>query len=49
MEFKRALNTGDEYDYEIVPGSANSILWAYGQSDSDFGIHYDRGMADIVF
>jgi hypothetical protein len=49
MEFKRALNTGDEYDSEIIVGSSNRIIWSYGSSDDAFNIHFDRGTATVIF
>jgi hypothetical protein len=49
MEFKRALNTGDKYDREVVVGSNNYIIWAYGTSDDDINIHTNRGMTNVTF
>lgn len=46
IEFKRALNTGDAYDANLVPGTI-SIIWAYGSSDSINTIHQQRGYGQI--
>lgn len=46
IEFKRALNTGDKYDHELVKGM-NKIIWAYGP-DKDLNIkHSNRGYGEI--
>ncbi len=46
VEFKRALNTGDEYDNEVSPGS-NKIIWSYGSSDSLSRKHSNRGYGEL--
>ena len=50
IEFKRALNTNDPYDYTITKGNIN-ILWAYSPDDNIYvkeqhGSH--RGYAKIT-
>ncbi len=47
IEFKRALNTNDEYDNPLNSGN-NKIIWAFGTSD-DLNIqHSTRGSGAIV-
>lgn len=46
IEFKRALNTGDDYDIPIFKG-INKIIWAYGSSDSLTVKHSTRGYGEI--
>ena len=47
IEFKRALDTGDEYDNVILKGEDNSIVWSYGKEDNMSDIHYQRGYGKI--
>jgi hypothetical protein len=49
MEFKRAINTGDKYDYPVSVGSVNKIVWSYGNSDDSSNIHIERGVDTITF
>ena len=46
IEFKRALDTGDEYDNPLFPGM-NKIIWSYGSSDSLAIKHSTRGYGEI--
>jgi len=46
IEFKRALNTGDEYDNELSPGT-NKIIWSYGSTDELGRKHISRGYGEI--
>ena len=46
IEFKRLLDTGDEYDGALVPGM-NEIIWAYSNLDDERGHHLERGRAEI--
>ena len=46
MEFKRALNTGDNYDIPLASG-VNKIIWAYSSSDSLKTKHSKRGYGEI--
>jgi len=45
IEFKRALNTGDDYDLQLSKG-VNKIIWSYGTIDSILH-HFDRGYGEI--
>jgi hypothetical protein len=47
IEFKRALNTTDEYDNELVKGT-NQIIWAYATSDDPGAKHKFRGYGEIT-
>ena len=47
IEFKRALNTADEYDKELIQGS-NQIIWAYAISDDPGAKHKFRGYGEIT-
>lgn len=49
VEFKRALSTGDAYDYDFVIGP-NSIIWAYSGEDNINLKHTPqaRGAATII-
>ena len=46
IEFKRLLNTGDEYDNELSKG-VNQIIWAYGPGDQLALKHTSRGYGEI--
>lgn len=46
IEFKRLLNTGDEYDNELFNG-VNKIIWAYGSADEMSLQHTARGYGEI--
>jgi hypothetical protein len=46
IEFKRALNTGDKYDRELVKG-INKIIWAYGPNKDMNLKHTSRGYGEI--
>jgi len=46
IEFKRLLNTGDEFDISISKG-VNKIIWAYGSNDSLSMKHSTRGYGEI--
>jgi len=46
IEFKRALDTGDEYDHQFAVGT-NQIIWAYGSDDSISTKHSSRGYGEI--
>jgi len=46
MEFKRALNTGDNYDIPLASG-VNKIIWAYSSTDSLKTKHSKRGYGEI--
>ena len=46
IEFKRALNTGDNYDHPLVKG-ANKIIWSYGSGDQTTIKHVNRGYGEI--
>jgi hypothetical protein len=49
IEFKRKLNTGDQYD-QIIYSGPNNIIWAYGREDSRdtaaFEWNYERLVVD---
>jgi hypothetical protein len=47
IEFKRALDTGDQYDKAIIPGEDNTIIWSYGTKDVMTDIHVQMGSASI--
>lgn len=46
IEFKRALNTGDRYDHQLVRG-LNKIIWAFGGIDEFTLKHTQRGYGEI--
>ena len=46
IEFKRLLNTGDEYDNPLQSG-VNKIIWAYGSADELSLQHTARGYGEI--
>jgi len=46
IEFKRALDTGDQYDNAIAEGST-TIIWAYGSDDDITTMHSARGDGEI--
>ena len=46
IEFKRALNTSDEYDLALYKG-VNKIIWAYGANDELTLKHSSRGYGEI--
>ncbi len=47
IEFKRALNTADEYDNVLVQGT-NQIIWAYATADDPNVKHKFRGYGEIT-
>ena len=47
IEFKRLLNTGDEYDISLSEGT-NQIIWAYGGNDNLAIRHSTRGYGEII-
>jgi len=47
IEFKRLLDTGDQYDIHFSKG-VNKIIWAYGSRDSLSAKHSARGYGEIV-
>jgi len=47
IEFKRALNSGDAYDLDVLPGE-NKIIWAFGSSDDVTRKHFSRGYGQIT-
>jgi len=47
IEFKRALDTGDEYDNELTKG-VNQIIWSYGSNDEIRVRHMNRGYGEII-
>jgi hypothetical protein len=46
IEFKRALDTGDEYDHPLLKG-VNKIIWAYGSDDQSKIKHVSRGYGEL--
>lgn len=46
IEFKRALDTGDEYDNPLSQG-INKIIWAYGSDDKLTLKHARRGYGEL--
>jgi len=46
IEFKRLLNTGDEYDNPLQSG-VNKIIWSYGSADELSLQHTARGYGEI--
>ena len=46
IEFKRALDTGDQYDRPLTKGS-NKIIWSYGSDDQTQVKHINRGYGEI--
>lgn len=47
IEFKRKLNTGDDYDKVLEVGTDVHIIWAVGSSDSLNVKHFDKGSATL--
>jgi hypothetical protein len=47
IEFKRARNTGDDYDVAVSSGE-NKIIWAYSSSDDIMQKHTKRGYGEIT-
>ena len=47
VEFKIPLDSGDEYDKPLLPGSSYTVILAYGSSDDFDSYHVDRGYAEI--
>jgi hypothetical protein len=47
IEFKRALDTGDQYDNKLSTGK-NQIIWAYGSADAITLKHTSRGYGEIT-
>ena len=47
IEFKRALNTGDEYDIPLIMG-LNKIMWSFGSNDGSKVRHTARGYGEII-
>ncbi len=48
VEFSRKLDTGDRYDYKIVPGERMRIIWAYGAVDDFLSDHVEAGSGTVV-
>ncbi|UCG54548.1 MAG: hypothetical protein JSV32_08240, partial [Dehalococcoidia bacterium] len=46
IEFKRSLNTGDDYDKPLSKGT-NKIIWSYGSGDELNRKHTNRGYGEI--
>lgn len=46
IEFKRALDTGDDYDNPLSEG-VNKVIWAYGSQDELALKHIDRGYGEM--
>ena len=46
IEFKRLLNTGDEYDIPLAKGT-HKIIWGYGRDDTVDRKHSNRGYGEI--
>jgi hypothetical protein len=46
IEFKRALDTGDQYDHPLLKG-VNKIIWAYGSDDQSKIKHVSRGYGEL--
>jgi hypothetical protein len=47
IEFKRELNTGDEYDIPLLTGS-NKIMWSISSNDGLGVQHTTRGYGEII-
>jgi hypothetical protein len=47
IEFKRALDTGDQQDNKLSIGK-NQIIWAYGSADALTPKHANRGYGEIT-
>ena len=47
IEFKRKLNTGDQYDQVFYDGP-NTIVWAYGREDSRDTDSFEQGYGILV-
>jgi hypothetical protein len=48
IEFRIALDSGDEYDKPLSPGATYAIILARGRSDDSDSRHADRGQAQIT-
>ena len=51
VEFKRSLNTGDEFDKVLAPGQTVSIIWAMADSKSRYMKHnvaYGEGILTLT-
>lgn len=46
IEFKRLLDTGDQFDLPLSSGT-HQIIWAYGATDSESQRHATRGYGEI--
>jgi hypothetical protein len=46
IEFRRKLDTGDDFDHPVVTG-INKIIWAYGSSDDPNVKHISRGYGEL--
>jgi hypothetical protein len=49
LQFRKLLDTGDEYDHVFVPGQEIPVIFAYSDEDSYSGMHKRRGKATITF
>ncbi len=49
IEFRRDLDTGDQYDHPISTSSSTTVIWAFGSTDDWNSIHSDRGDGTITF
>ena len=47
IEFRRALDTGDEFDNPLIKGK-NQIIWSYGGGDTLTQKHTNRGYGEIT-
>jgi hypothetical protein len=47
IEFKRALDTGDQRDNKLI-GGKNGIIWSYGSVDEFTTKHVNRGYGEIT-
>ncbi len=47
IEFKRKLNTGDQYD-QIIYSGPNNIIWAYGREDSRDTAAFEQDYGTLV-
>jgi hypothetical protein len=48
VEFSRKLDTGDRYDYKVIPGERMRIIWAYGAVDDFLSDHVEAGSGTVV-
>ena len=46
IEFKRQLDTGDQYDQPLTEG-LNTVIWACGSGDNSTSRHTERGYGEI--